>query len=261
MRREVPLFITFISGVLLVIALFIPHKPFGNLEQRFNDWYIIVSGFTMILGIDSLLLHHWNRFKRKREGWIYSIALILAFFITLIWGFYSGIKVGSPFKPNSSFLKYFYTFVFVPLQATMFSLLAFFIASAAYRAFRARTFDATLLLTAAAFVMLGRVPEGNRASVYLFGIALLIAAVILLLEAKERVSAFEKLLHYLGAIMAIVLIYILYRVLPSYLPQIADWVMNIPQLAAKRGIFIGIALGGIAMSLRIILGIERTYLK
>ncbi len=261
MKREVPLFITFISGILLIIALFIPHKPFGNLEQRFNDWYIIVSGFTMILGIDSLLLHHWNKVKRKSEGWIYSIALILSFLITLIWGFYSGIKVGSPFNPKATFLQYFYTFVFVPLQATMFSLLAFFIASAAYRAFRARTFDATLLLTAAAIVMLGRVPEGNRASVYLFGFALVIAAIILIMEARQRSSIGERIFYYVCAALAIAMIYVIAKVFPTYLPQIADWIMNIPQLAAKRGIFIGIALGGIAMSLRIILGIERTYLK
>ena len=45
------------------------------------------------------------------------------------------------------------------------------------------------------------------------------------------------------------------------LPVIAEWIFNIPQMAAKRGILIGSALGAIAMSLRIILGIERTYLS
>jgi hypothetical protein len=37
--------------------------------------------------------------------------------------------------------------------------------------------------------------------------------------------------------------------------------MSIPQAAASRGINIGLALGAIAMSLRIILGIERTYMS
>jgi hypothetical protein len=45
------------------------------------------------------------------------------------------------------------------------------------------------------------------------------------------------------------------------LSAIQDWVMEIPQMAAKRGIFIGVALGTIAMSLRVILGLERTYLS
>jgi len=99
----------------------------------------------------------------------------------------------------------------VPCSATMFSLLAFFIASAAYRAFRARTIDATLLLIAGALVMIGRVPVGNM--------------------------------------------------LWDKFPVIAEWLMSVPQMAAKRGILIGVSLGMIATSLRIILGIERTYLR
>jgi hypothetical protein len=43
--------------------------------------------------------------------------------------------------------------------------------------------------------------------------------------------------------------------------RINDWIMDIPQTAAKRGIFIGTYLGAIAMSIRIILGIERTYIS
>ena len=44
------------------------------------------------------------------------------------------------------------------------------------------------------------------------------------------------------------------------IPELSDWLLNVPQLAAKRGIYIGAYLGGVVMSLRIILGIERTYL-
>lgn len=260
MKREIPLAITFITGVLLVIALFVPHSPFGNLESRFNDWYIIVAGFTMILGIDSLLLHHYRKISRRESGWLYSIALIASFVITLLWGFYSGTKAGSPFAPASSFLKYFYSFVFVPLQSTMFALLAFFIASAAYRAFRATKFNATLLLMAAGLVMLGRVPQGRLAAPYLFGIALVMGAIFIFRKGIGEMG-YRRWLWYLGGIILLIAIYPLGKILLLYLPDIAGWIMNIPQLAAKRGIFIGVALGSIAMSMRIILGIERGYLR
>ncbi len=261
MKREVPLFITFITGILLVIALFIPHKPFGQLQQTFNDWLIIVGGFTMILGLDSLLLHNWEKIKRKREGWLSSAFLIASFFITLLWGFGEGILAHrSPFDPSATFLRYFYTYVFVPLQATMFSLLAFFIASAAYRAFRAKDGNSTLLLSAAALVMLGRVPAGQQVAPWIFGFVLILLAYYFFNEGNKTTGT-QKTLYMVGALISLILVYPTFYILLHYLNGIADWIMNIPQMAAKRGIWIGISLGGIAMSLRIILGVEKTYLQ
>lgn len=261
MKKEVPLAITFISGFLLIVALFIPHEPFGSLQERFNDWYIIVSGFTLILGVDSLLLYHWRKIKRKEKDAPYSIILILTFIIVLAWGIYSGVKHGNPFAPASSFLRYFYTYMFVPLQATMFSLLAFFIASAAYRAFRARGLNATLLLISAGIVMLGRVPKGEESAPYFIGITLILLAIVSALEAISRVEVYEKIIFFSLSALSIIAIFPLGYFLKLNLPKLAGWIMNVPQLGAKRGLFIGIWLGAIAMAIRIILGIERTYLK
>jgi len=209
MKKEIPLAITFITGLIIIVTFFIPHQPLGTMQQRLLIWYSIVLGFTLLLGMDSLLRSNIQKIIRRSPGWPFAVVLIAGFLVTMTAGIYTWATSESLLSLGSPFM-YVYTYFIIPLQATMFSLLAFFIASAAYRAFRARTLEATLLLVTAAIVMLGRVPIGAQ--------------------------------------------------IAHWLPSSAEWIMEIPQMAAKRGIFIGVALGTIAMSLRVILGLERTYL-
>jgi hypothetical protein len=231
MRLQIPLIVVLVTGLLLIVTFFIPHEPFGGLEQRFLIWYSIVAGFTMLLGLDSLIRYHLVKLRNQKSGWGYSIVLLLGLFLTLVLGFYSWAKYQSPFALGSPFM-FLYTYVIIPLQATMFALLAFFIASAAYRAFRARTTEATLLLVAAALIMLGRVPLGGWLWHRMVDLADLIPGMHL--AGLKNLELFAR---------------------------INDWIMDIPQTAAKRGIFIGTTLGGIVMSIRIILGIERSYIS
>ncbi|OQA13479.1 MAG: hypothetical protein BWY64_03620 [bacterium ADurb.Bin363] len=151
----------------------------------------------------SLIKVHGDRISRKTEGWPYSIILLSGVFITAILGIWKGVDVGTPFD---YIFRYFYS----PMGSTMFSLLAFFIASAAFRAFRAQSREATMLLVAAFFVMLGRVPIGE-----------------LIWEG---------------------------------FPKIASWLMNFPTTAGQRAIMIGAALGVVSTSIKILIGIDKSYL-
>jgi hypothetical protein len=121
-------------------------------------------------------------------------------------------------RPGADLFYWLFEYVLRPLDATMFSLLAFFIASAAFRAFRARNAEATLMLCAACLVMLGLTPP--------------------------FVQMWDTLVP----------------TLPRFPTAVKDWILEVPNMASRRAIFLGVGLGAIAQSFRIILGLERTYL-
>ena len=127
-----------------------------------------------------------------------------------------GFAGGTGFRAAAGF-DWLYRFMYIPLASTMFAILGFFVASASYRAFRARNVEASLLLVAAFLVMLGRVPVGDMLTSFM--------------PEGSRMS------------------------------DLASWIMNFPQKAGQRALMIGIALGLVSTSLRVILGVERSHLS
>lgn len=211
MRKEVPLVITFIFGTFMVLDYFIPHYFVSTIGEMFQEWTIIITAFAFVLGVANIIRINLAKISRRSSDWVYSIPLLIGLLGMTIIGVFGGVEDGT--LGNQIFL-----YVFTPMQATMFSLLAFFIASAAFRAFRIRSFDASLLAITALLVMIGRVPIGDSLS-----------------------SAFGLTGDWTFSSMQ-------------------EWVMNVPNLAAKRAILIGAALGAIATGVKIVVGVERNYL-
>jgi len=153
--------------------------------------------------------------------------------------------------------------IFTPLSATMFALLAFLVASAAYRAFRIRNFEATLLLVSGIIIMLGRVPIGSKiSSWFVLYILVLLVTIMINTWKKNKIFTFGTL----GIGLLLVTIAGFYMGWPidrpgfAYLPKLQDWIYLVPNIAGARAIMIGIGLGVFATSIRYIFGIERSYI-
>ena len=209
-KRTIPMIIAFVMGILMTFQYYVPHESSQDLLKVVTRWGMIISGFAMFIGAYSLFHMHWNRIRQKVAGWGYSIFVFFGAGITIIFGLINGGEFFWNDKQTGTIFDWIFNNVQVPAGATIFSILAFFMASAAYRTFRARNKEATILLVAAIIVMLGRVPIGTMIS--------------------------------------------------QYIPVAADWIMSVPNLAAKRAILIGVSIGVIATSIKIIFGIERAYL-
>lgn len=162
MRSTLPVAVAFISGFLLVLSFFAGSNTIvGGLSQNLTVWMTIVGGFTLLLGVVSITRVNWATVKRRRAGWGYSLLTILAIFAMAIpsvlppsWSTLFG-------RADGSVYDWLFMQLQSPMMSTMFATLAFYIASAAYRAFRARTLEATILLLTATAVMLWRIPMGE----------------------------------------------------------------------------------------------------
>jgi hypothetical protein len=185
----------------MLIQFFIP--AWTNAYETAVDWTQTIFIFTLLVGVVGMVKYHAEKISRKVSGYGYNIVTLIGVAAMALSGLIWGRGEGTPFT-------WMFDYMQAPMQATVFSLLAFFVASAAYRGFKIRNFEASLLLFAAVLVMIGRVPMGEWIS--------------------------------------------------PYFPKVANWILTVPSMTARRGIFVGIGLGTIATSLRVILGVERTYL-
>jgi len=221
LRLTLPLTLTAIAGLIPIVAFMAsPQLKWVHItKDRFESYMVIIYAFALLLGVVNVVQSNVRKIERRQTGWQYGISLLAGLFVMGTVGILSAARIG-PFQ-GIGFLpdgtrtpfQWLAESIFNPLQAAMFALLAFFIASAAFRAFRARNVEATILLVAAAVVMIGRIPLG------------------------EAITGGSKL--------------------PG---EITEWLMTWPNAAAQRGIMIGAALGAASLSLRVIVGIERSFL-
>jgi len=149
-KRSVATAIAIGVGLFVLLDFFVQNAFIGALKFVFVRWAIIIAAFAMILGFFNVLIVHLNKILRFKQGWFYSIFLVLTMMIVLILGLIEG--------PQGSLTSRIFQYVLFPLQATIFSLLAFFVASAAYRAFRLRSWESALLVITGVIVLLGQVP-------------------------------------------------------------------------------------------------------
>ena len=273
------------------------------IDDDATQWYDIIASFAIFLGALNLLKLQFLKVLKRRAGWEYSVVAILSFFIVFVIGFFmrgafivdipdtdiqstyftqgaaeeavnhlkdSGITAsitpaqwGAHIQTEGGLFKWMFDNIFTPLSATMFALLAFYVASASYRAFRARNFEATLLLLAGIIIMIGRVPIGSLVSSWMIMYLLVLVIGILIntyFRSRQLVFGWVALgligVTVLGSSMG----WPIDQPAVFFLPALQEWIYTVPNLAGARAIMIGIGLGVIVTSLRYIFGLEKSYI-
>ncbi|MBD3673970.1 MAG: hypothetical protein HUJ26_10645 [Planctomycetaceae bacterium] len=229
MKRLVPIVIASIVGFVLILAKFIP--PIQSWEENVVLWFDILAVFAFVLGGGNLILNHLKKISDRQAGWGFSVITLVAFLGTLTVGL---LKIGVP--PNEKYLDYVwsgdyqaegsafwwvFSYVYVPLASTMFATLAFYISSAAFRAFRANNIEASLLLMTALLVLVAQTSSGPMLTDFI----------------PDDSS------------------YAIFKV-----ENIKGMLVNLFNTLGTRAIMIGIALGVVSTSLKVLLGVDQSYL-
>jgi len=223
---------TFVAGVFYSTEYFLPAQSrlvwwrahhTNPLSEWLGPWGTaaqVIAGFTIGLGVINLVLIHGKTIGRLRRGWPNSMAFFAALVAMLVFGIWQSYlpEAAKPDHLVRVVYNYLFDGFYVALGAAVFSVLAFYIATAAYRAFRIRTAEAGFMMAAAFIVMLGQIPLG----MWLTG-------------GIDRSSLFA----------------------PLRVENISGWILAVINMAGSRAILFGVAVGALAMSLRIWLNLER----
>ena len=266
-KRQLAIVVMSAMGFIALSGYFINWTALRNFTDKdATNFYMIIAGFAAFLGCLNLLQLHLQRIAYKKENWQYSIFTLIGFVIMIIFGFiYNGSDAswGPHLKNEESAFYWMYNYIYLPLGSTMFALLAFFVASASYRAFRIRNFEATLLLISGVLLMLGRVPIGAFIPWWVV-IIIIISILFAIIAPKIRDRKIFFISYTSSNLIFIILGFFFnwHKSTPGLLsiPVIQEWIMAVPATAGARAIMIGIALGIVAQSYRIMTGRERSIL-
>ena len=230
MSRNVAAAIAAISGLVMVLTAFI--RPLEPLGTNVVDWFNVLAAIAFVLGGANLLKVNLLKISAREPGWGYAAVTIVAFLVTLAVGAlkvgvhpaakYPDVALSGDKEAVGGAFWWLYEYAMSPITATLFALLAFYVASAAFRAFRAKNAAAVLLLGTAFIVLLGRVYVG-----------------VLLTSWIPADNGWVSWLR---------------------LENLSSIIMSVFNNAGTRAMIIGIAIGVAATSLKILVGLDRSYL-
>ncbi|MCL2498447.1 MAG: hypothetical protein FWF06_07535 [Symbiobacteriaceae bacterium] len=156
MRRTLPVAIAFTAGMIMILDGWLNISFINTFANRYFMRFITVSSTWAVgLGALNVVRIHVRAIGMKRPNYGFSYVLLFFFFTMIIFGVFLERNTNNPFY------QWLLASFRVPLSTAVYSLNSFYLASACYRTFRARSLESGALLIAATFTMIGSVPMGG----------------------------------------------------------------------------------------------------
>ena len=150
-----------IPGLVVLLGYLFPGRLMIHYQGRvvewrdvLVEWAVIVAAFAFLLGIFNILRVHGGRIGHRRQGWPYSLLLLLVMVVAWIPPL---LPMGIPGQETLD--RAVFDYVISPVGASLAALVVFTLALAAFRLLRVRRgAGAVLFLLTVAVVLLGSVP-------------------------------------------------------------------------------------------------------
>lgn len=142
--------ITLIAGFAVTLDFFVDVPFINNLASTILSWMPLIASFAVVAGAINVVTVNKRNLQSKKGGMVKINSVVTLVFLALTIGI--GLVQGTS-SPGYNFLYYE---ILIVCGNTLGGLLAFFIASSCFRAFRARNLESSLLLIAGALVILGQ---------------------------------------------------------------------------------------------------------
>lgn len=130
MKNPLSTLVAIFSGLIVLLAYFIPFEPVRAVSDLIVNWAVSLAGVAMLVAIISLIASHWQKVRQKKAFDRYSILVIFGFALTFLIGLVFG-------GPGTSEYRNVVTFILLPIEAGLLGALAIGLTAAGFRLYRA----------------------------------------------------------------------------------------------------------------------------
>lgn len=149
MKRVVTTITLLVSGVIMGFGVFIRWAPLDAAKAGLASWGVAIAAMALGLGAVNLIQIQARNVASHKEV-VYSLTTLLGFGVMA--------TVGIATNQSGAVYNFIWQRFALPLGETVFSLLAFFLVTALFRSFRARSLETCILLGTALVMVLGNTP-------------------------------------------------------------------------------------------------------
>lgn len=144
--RPVATAIAISVGLIILLGTFLPIPLFSTIRSQLLRWAMILLSVAGLVGIANLFGVHFNKIRRREQGSVYSLTLLVAMLATLLVGIITG--------PDHPWMRGAVEAVILPVEASLMALLAVTLLYASIRLLRRRTNMMSLVFLGTAAIML-----------------------------------------------------------------------------------------------------------